>query len=87
MNYITRYAIKMKNGQYMKEDFDGSLNRVKLRSVSHPIDSTLIPLKSTATRCLYEILNGDTNILVLVDEDNPPVSVEEVRIKVVVTMT
>jgi hypothetical protein len=79
---IVRYAIKMKNGNYMKQEFDGSLERIRIRSVDHPIDADLLKDKSVALRVLNEILTGNTNLLVLYDEDNPPENVVELRVEV-----
>lgn len=79
---IVRYAIKMKNGNYMKQEFDGSLKRIRIRAVDNPIDADLLKDKNAALRTINEIMTGNTNLLVLYNEDNPPESVVELRIEV-----
>ena len=77
---IRRYVIELRNGSYMKQDFHGSVELIKIRSVDNPIDADLLKQKSIADRCLSEILTGNTNIMVLYDDDNPPVRVVELKI-------
>jgi hypothetical protein len=79
MNCI-RYVIKLRNGSYMKQDFDGSLERIKIRAIDNPIDADLLRDKGLAERVIDEILTGNTNILVLYDDNNPPVEVIEINI-------
>jgi hypothetical protein len=78
---MIRYVIEMKNGSYMRQEFEGSLERLKIRTVDNPIDADLLKDKSTAERVLKEILTGNTNILVLYNDDNPPIKVVELYIK------
>jgi hypothetical protein len=79
---IVRYAIQMKNGNYMKQEFDESLERIRIRVVDNPIDADLLKDKSVALRTINEILTGNTNLLILYDDDNPPESVVELKIDV-----
>jgi hypothetical protein len=79
---ITRYAVRMKNGDYMLQDFDDEVaQRVLIHSVGNPIDSSLLKTRETAQRCINEILSGNTNLLVLYDDDNPPEEVVELKIE------
>lgn len=78
-----RYVIQMRNGDYMKQEWDGSLERVKLRSFDNPLDADLFKSKSITERVLNKILTGNTNLLVLYDDDNPPVRVVEFCIKII----
>lgn len=71
MNNI-RYLVKMKNGDYMKQEWDGSLERVMLHSVDNPIDADKFRNKFAPERILKEVLSGDTAILTLYHEENPP---------------
>ena len=64
----------------MKLEYDGSLERLKIRPIDLPIDADLLKEKSVAVRVLNEILTGNTNLLVLYDEDNPPKRVVEIKI-------
>jgi hypothetical protein len=77
---VVRYAIQLRNGNYMKLEYDGSLERLKIRPVDLPIDADLLKEKGVAVRALNEILTGNTNLLVLYDEDNPPKRVVELKI-------
>jgi hypothetical protein len=70
----------MKNGNYMKQEFNGSLELIKIVPVDNPIDSDLLKERHTAERVLEELLSGNTNIIVLYDEDNPPEKVIELKI-------
>lgn len=79
---IVRYAIQMKNGNYMRQEFDGSLERIRIRAVDNPIDADLLKDKSVALQTINEILTGNTNLLVLYDDDNPPESVVELKVDV-----
>lgn len=81
MPLITRYVVKMKNGGYMKQEFEGSLESIRISSVDHPIDADLLKSKDVAIRCVNEILSGNSSILVLFDEENPPVEVDELEIE------
>jgi len=72
----------MKNGTYMKQEWDGSLEKVRIDTVNNPINASLIKWKNDADRVLLEILNGSTYLLVLYDDNNPPVEVVEIKIKV-----
>jgi hypothetical protein len=78
---MIRYVIEMKNGSYMRQEFEGSLERLKIRTVDNPIDADLLKDKSTAERVLKEMLTGNTNILVLYNDDNPPAKVVELEIE------
>lgn len=83
MNEIIRYAVKMKNGSYMLQDLDDMVaGRVHINSVDHPIDASLFKDKSNAARCIGEILSGNTNLLCLYNDENPPQEVEELKIKI-----
>lgn len=77
---MIRYAVELRNGNYMKQEFVGSLERINIESVDNPIDATLLKKKEVAQRCLSEILSGNTNFLVLYDDDNPPSKVVELNI-------
>lgn len=82
MNKIIRYTVQMKNGSYMLQDFDDmTAGRVHVITVDNPIDSSLFKRKDVAQRCIEEILSGNTNLLVLYDEGNPPERVIELTIE------
>lgn len=77
---MIRYAIELRNGGYMKQEFKGTLELLEVRSVDSPIDADLLKEKQTAERVLNEILTGNTNIAVLYDENNPPCGIVELHI-------
>jgi hypothetical protein len=56
------------------------LGQLEIWAVDNPIDADLFKDKNTAVRVLTETLSGNTNIVVLYDEDNPPQSVVELHI-------
>lgn len=58
------------------------MDRIRLKSVSNPLDADLIRLKSTAKRILDEILTGNTSLLVLYDEDNSPNDIKMFKINI-----
>ncbi|MDT0160404.1 hypothetical protein [Bacillus sp. AG4(2022)] len=77
---VTRFVISLKNGNFMKQDFDESLERIKINTTDLSIDADLFNNKQTADRVLNEIISGNTNLLVIYDEDNPPIEVKDIRI-------
>jgi hypothetical protein len=77
-----RYVIKLRNGNYLRTEFKGSLNLLEVWAVDNPIDADLIKEKRHAERSLKEILSGNSAIVVLYDEDNPPVEVIELNISI-----
>jgi hypothetical protein len=79
---VIRYAIQMQNGDYMKQEWNGSLSRVKIESVENPIDADLFRIKSITDRIVEEVLTGNANLFVTYDEDNPPVKVVKFKIGV-----
>jgi hypothetical protein len=80
MAKVIRYVIKMRNGDYMKQEFHETVEKVKIYTVDLPIHADLFKDKNTAQRVLDEILSGNTNLLVIYNDDNPPVEVVEVEI-------
>jgi hypothetical protein len=81
MNKITRYAVRMKNGDYMRQDLDDTkVGVVLIRTVYNPIDAMLVKDKYTAQRCVTDVLSGNTNLLCLYNDDNPPEEVVELKI-------
>lgn len=82
MNEIIRYCVKMKNGDFMKQDFNPSnINSVIVSTVDNPIDSTLFKSKEVTLRCINETLNGNSNLPILFDDSNPPIETVELKIK------
>ncbi|WJV20817.1 hypothetical protein QU593_10405 [Rossellomorea marisflavi] len=83
MSKITRYVIKMKNGTYMKTEFDEVIpSQVKVLEVDHPVDADLHKDKGTAQRINNEIITSTTFLPVIFNKENPPEEVQEVTIKV-----
>ncbi|MDT0160377.1 hypothetical protein [Bacillus sp. AG4(2022)] len=81
MNKVTRYVVRMKNGDYLRQDFDHlRLDTVRIWSVDNPIDSDLFRSEKEAERLIKEVLSGSTNLLVIYQDDNPPEQVEELEI-------
>ena len=70
----------MRNGDYMRQDFHETGEKIKISNIDVPVDADLIKSKSVAQRVLQEILAGSSNLLVLYDDNNPPVEVVEVEI-------
>ena len=82
MNGVIRYAVKMRNGDYMIQDLDDMTPlRVHIHTRDNPIDADLFKTRENAQRCVDETLTCNTNLLVLYDEENPPQEVVEVKIK------
>lgn len=78
---VIRYVVKMKNGSYMVQIVDDDNSEIiHITTVDLPIDADLLKSRSVAERCVEEIISGDTNLLVLYDDGNPPVSVTELEI-------
>lgn len=85
MNKVIRYAVKMKNGDYMRQDLDDTqIGRILIRTVDHPIDSTLLKNKKDAERCIYELFAKSSNLPCVYDDDNPPETVQELKITVTI---
>lgn len=82
MNNVKRYVVRMRNGDFMRQEFDESLDNVKIFTSDHPIDADLLKSKSTAERVINEIITGKTNLPVSFDKNNPPVDVVEINIAV-----
>ncbi|GLI82562.1 hypothetical protein ANABIO32_02490 [Rossellomorea marisflavi] len=83
MNKITRYVIKMKNGTYMKTEFDEVVpSQVKVLEVDHPVDADLHRDKETAERIIKEIATTTTFLPVIYNKENPPEEVQEMKIGV-----
>ena len=83
MKTVTRYVVRMRNGDYMVQDFDDMhAGRVLVSSTDHPIDATLLKDRKTSERCIADIVSGSTNLLVLYEEDNPPEETVELKITV-----
>lgn len=75
----TRYVIQLKNGDFMRQEFHETLERVKVFSVENPLNADKSTTFSMAKEALDNILSGNTNLLVLYDENNPPERVVEVK--------
>ncbi|WP_080845638.1 hypothetical protein [Cytobacillus gottheilii] len=81
MSMTVRYAVKMKNGEYLRQDFDEQrIETVRLWSVENAIDADLFRSESEAQRLIKEVLTGNTNLLVLYDDENPPNEVVKLTI-------
>lgn len=82
MNNITRYVVKLQNGQYMKQEFDCSKKGIYVKSsgIDHPIDASLFKSKDIAERVIVETINGNSNLFVKYDKNNPPKIVEQLNI-------
>lgn len=82
MNEIIRFVIKMRQGNYMKQEFDPKSHRiVNIWTVDNPIDADLLKDRFTAERVIQEVLSGNTNLMTIYDENNPPEKVVELKIK------
>lgn len=81
-NEYIRYVVKMRNGGYMKQEWDGALDKVKLDTVYNPLDATQLTRNSEAYRCINEIVTKTSNLPVSYDEKNPPVEVIELLFKI-----
>lgn len=82
MNKVIRYVIRMKNGDYARQDFDDMVaGRVKMWSTDNPIDADLFKNRTTAQRVVDEVLSGNTNLLVIYNDENPPQDVQELEIE------
>ena len=80
---VIRYAVRMKNGSYMRQEFDDrNVSRVLIHTVDHPIDASLLKDRVTAQRCIDDVISGNTNLLCLYDDNNPPEEVVELFIEV-----
>ncbi|MEM5009387.1 hypothetical protein WKH57_01570 [Niallia taxi] len=83
MKNVTRYVVKMRNGDYMVQSVDdNNARRVLITTVDHPIDGDLFKDKSVAARCVEEILAGEATLDVEYNKNNPPVGYEELYIDV-----
>ncbi|MFO1442896.1 hypothetical protein KDN24_06660 [Bacillus sp. Bva_UNVM-123] len=81
MNEVIRYVVKMNNGDYMIQDLDDLVSmRVHIHTRDNPIDADLFRTRENAQRCIDETISGNTNLLVLFDEENPPKEVKELKI-------
>lgn len=83
LNIVIRYVIKMRNGDYMVQNFGNNLDTVWISTVDNPIDADLIKSKSVVESVLSQILDGSSNLPVKYDNNNPPVEVIELKISVV----
>lgn len=79
---VIRYVIKMRNGDYMVQNFGKNLDTVWISTVDHPIDADLIKSKSIAESIIPQMLDGSSNLPVKYDSNNPPVEVVELKISV-----
>ncbi|GIN22550.1 hypothetical protein [Siminovitchia fordii] len=78
---VIRYAVKMKNGSFMVQEIDDSNPQIlHIHTVDSPIDADLLRSKDAAQRCVNDIPSGNTNLMVLYDDDNPPEKVMEIEI-------
>lgn len=84
MKTVIRQVIRMKNGDYMRQDLDDTkVGTVLIRTVDHPIDASLFKDKKLAETVIFEMLGEATTSLPIVwDRENPPEEVETLVINV-----
>ena len=79
---MIKYAIKLKNGQYARQNWDDSTFKyIRLDEHDSPLYADFFD-KDVAYRVLSEILSGNTNHMVLYNEFNPPIEVVALDINI-----
>lgn len=80
MEKVIRYVIKMRNGDFLKQEFHETVEQVKIHTVDLPIHADLYKDKTTIYRVLNQLQEKTTNLPVIYNDENPPVEVVEVKI-------
>lgn len=75
MQRYRRYAIEMENGGYMRQEFDGSIDKIKIEVEHDPLSAFLTDNVAMAKNVLADILNDKTILPVRLDPHNPPARV------------
>jgi hypothetical protein len=82
MQHITRYAVQLENGSFIRSDFAyrNGVEIVTTMPVGIAVDGDLHPTRKEADRFIRETLDGSSMLPVLYDDDNLPTKVVKVEI-------